>query len=303
MVRTAFEVVRIEAPAELEEELVARLWALGCAGSWSEEAGPEGRIVLHAFFVAGSTPAGLAFEDARVVASAPERVGEQDWQRTWRERSGLIPLGRRFVVDPREPAEVEEPVDPGDRILLRLPARTAFGVGSHESTSLAVELLESCDVAGRRVLDVGTGTGILAFAALHLGAREVVAFDLDPAAALLLPTYQDLNGLRFPAWAGSILALGVRRAVLGPTEASGEAGSEGPAGGFDLATVNVAPHEIRGDLPRLARALRPNGRALFSGILCSELDEVVAVAARHGFEWRSQLSSGEWAAFVAERMP
>ncbi|HSM13789.1 MAG TPA: 50S ribosomal protein L11 methyltransferase [Thermoanaerobaculia bacterium] len=302
MARTAFEVVRIEAPAELEEELVARLWTLGCEGSWSEEAGPDGRIALHAFFEAGTTPAGLAFEDARVVTSAPERVGEQDWQRTWRERSGPIPLGRRFLVDPREPAEVGEPVDPGDRILLRLPARTAFGVGSHESTRLAVELLESCDVAGRRVLDVGTGTGILAFAALHLGAREVVAFDLDPAAALLLPGYIALNRLRFRAFVGSIAALAIRRPAAGPTEASSEGEGEGLSAGFDLATVNVVPHEIRDELSRLAQALRPSGRALFSGILCSELDEAVSVAAGHGLECRLQRLSGEWAAFVAERV-
>lgn len=302
MTRTAFEVVQIEAPAELEEELVARLWALGCAGSWSGEAGPDGRIALHAFFRAGTTPAGLAFEDARVVVSAPEPVGEQDWQRSWRERSGPIPVGRRFLVDPREPSEVAAEVDPGERILLRLPARTAFGVGSHESTSLAVELLESCEVAGRRVLDVGTGTGILAFAALHLGAREVVAFDLDPAAALLLPAYQELNGLRFPAWAGPISALATSGRVPGGPEAPVQGVRQKPAVGFDLATVNVVPREIREDLEPLIEALRPGGLALFSGILCTELDAAVAEVATRGLEARRDRSSGEWAAFVAERV-
>jgi ribosomal protein L11 methylase PrmA len=76
-----------------------------------------------------------------------------------------------------------------------------------------------------------------------------------------------------------------------------------PPDGFDLATVNVVPREIREDLELLIEALKPGGLALFSGILCSELDAAVAEVAARGLEARRDRSAGEWAAFVAERAP
>jgi ribosomal protein L11 methyltransferase len=283
---TATAVVRIEAPAEREDELVGRLWALGCAGSWSEEAG-AGRVRLHAFFEPATLPGGATLHAALggdVVVAAAQSVADRDWQAEWRAAARPIEVGERFVVDPREPSEADATPVPKDRRLLRLPARTAFGVGSHESTALAVALLETLPLAGRAVLDVGTGTGILAFAALALGARRAVALDVDVAAALLLPAMQSLNDARFPAFAGTLSALG-------------------PAadGRFDVALVNVVPREIAADLPRLAAALAPGASAVFSGILAAEADAALAALAAHGFAERGRRTSGEWIAFVTER--
>ena len=284
---TANAVVRVEAPAELEDELVAELWALGCEGSWSEDAGTPERIRLHAFFAAAGLPAEaeLAARLARregVLVAVAEAVEPRDWQAEWRAAARPIPVGRRFLVDPREPEEVAAPVEPGDRWLLRLPARTAFGLGSHESTALAVELLESLGVGGARVLDVGTGTGILALAAARLGAREVVALDVDPAAALLLPATQRLNDTRLLALAGTVQALA-------------------SAHRFDLALVNVVPSEIAGDLPQLGELVRREGRAVFSGILASESAATRTRLAAAGWREVERRGAGEWIALVAER--
>ena len=171
-------------------------------------------------------------------------------------------------------------------------ARTAFGLGSHESTRLAVELLEAVGARGRRVLDVGTGSGILSFAALALGADRVVACDLDPAAALLLPRYQTLNAMRFPAFVGTLASL-----ALGPPPAAAAG-----LGRFDLALVNVVPSEIASDLAALRRALCPGALALFSGALAGELDVAIAAVERHGFRAVSSLRrvEGEWVAFATE---
>jgi ribosomal protein L11 methyltransferase len=280
--------VHVEAPAEREDELVARLWALGCQGSWSEPSAVAGRTRLHAFFAADELPdaarlAAALAAGGDVELSAAEPVAERDWQEEWRAAAQPIAVAGRFLVDPREPAAGSVPPAAPGRWLLRLPARTAFGVGSHESTALAVELLESLPLAGRRVLDVGTGTGILAFAALRLGARSALALDVDPAAALLLPAMQALNATPFAAFAGTLQALG-------------------PAAErrFDVALVNVVPSEIAGDLPRLAAVLAPGAVAVFSGILRSEGAAAVAALAAHGFVERSRRISGEWLAFAAE---
>lgn len=285
--------VRVEAPVELEDELAGRLWMAGSVGSWSEPVA-QGRVRLNAFFEhdADSPPdleAALADCGAGIGVVAVEAVAEQDWLAGWRAGAAPIEVGTRFLVDPREPSETAVPVDAGGRLLLRLPARTAFGVGSHESTRLAVELLERQAVAGRRVLDVGTGTGILALAALRLGAREVVALDLDPAAALLLPQYMALNRARFAAFVGSVRAL---------APGAGRGGR-----GFDLALVNVVPREIAPDLSALAAALRPGGAALFSGILGARSGGALERLARHGFREVSRREAGEWIAFATELAP
>jgi ribosomal protein L11 methyltransferase len=274
----------IEAPEPLEDALVAQLWRHGGLGSWSEAA-VGGRVRIHGFVSADCDELRLAKSlriDPAVVVSRLEPVGDRDWAATWRRTSGPIQVGERFVVDPREPGEIDAPVEARGRILLRLPARTAFGTGSHASTRLAVELLETLDVAGRDLLDVGAGSGILSFAALALGARRAVALDLDPAAALLIPGYSSLNALRLSTFAGRLVSIA--------------AGAR-----FDLALVNVIPSEIADDLPQLAALVRPGGLAVFSGILETEAERAVAAVRAVGFAERSRKRDGEWTAFVAER--
>jgi ribosomal protein L11 methyltransferase len=321
----------VEVPFELEDELAGWLSALGSVGSWSEPAG-AGRCRLRVFFAAGTEPECAELERrlagfSGVTVSAATPLEERDWLAAWRQSATPIPVGARFLVDPREPADVRLPAAAGDRILLRLPARTAFGVGSHESTRLALELLEATPVAGKRVLDVGTGTGILAFAALHLGAAAVLACDLDPTAALLLPQTMALNGHRFAAWAGTLQALscseseatestegkdGLDAGRLAPGRTRGAGRRNAKDRRFDLALVNVIPEEIAPDLDRLAAALQPGGLALFSGILSERLEDAIARVGRHGLRHpphaRRQaggppvVEAGEWAAFAAERI-
>ena len=275
----------IDSPELLEDELIALLWAHGGLGSWSESSG-AGRVRIHGFVDAANTATGELARALRIDPSIEispfAAVERRDWSAEWRRAAQPIEVGRRFLVDPREPEEVEVPVEPGGRILLCLPARTAFGLGSHASTRLAVELLESLALDGRAVVDVGTGSGILAFAALALGARSVVAFDLDPAAALLLPAHARLNDLAPRAFVGTIAALA-------------------PQSRFDLALVNVVPSEIAADLPRLAALLRPGAAAVFSGILETEAERALAAMAGAGFRERRRASDGEWIAFVMDQ--
>ncbi|MFL6203442.1 MAG: 50S ribosomal protein L11 methyltransferase [Thermoanaerobaculia bacterium] len=258
-------------PAELEEVVLADLWAAGTLGVQSTLA--NGEISLEAWFPEGANPELPARPG--VVAGPLEPVPDTDWLAGYRELAQPFPVGRTLFVDPREPEEAS-PEIPDGRRLLRLPARTAFGIGSHESTSLAVEMLEDADLQGRRVLDVGTGTGILAFASLLLGAAEVVAFDIDPASPFNALVNRRLNRLHPRLFVGPSLALKTL---------------------FDLELINVIPEEIGPEMPGLVRLLRPGGEAILSGILAERGDEILAGVRSLGLVERERRVAGEWIAF------
>jgi ribosomal protein L11 methyltransferase len=269
--------------AELEESLVADLWQAGTLGV-STESEPDGRLRLTAWFEPASAPPAAGIE-----CCSEDELPDIDWMAEYRRRAVPFPLGRRLLIDPREPEEAETAAAvPAGRRLLRLPARTAFGIGSHESTVLALALLEEADLAGRTVLDVGTGTGILAFAALAWGAARVVAFDADPVAVVQARANSRLNDLHPLLFAG-------RASALAP-----HAG----AGPFDLVVVNVVPEEILPDLADLLPLLAPAGVLILSGLLSERAPEVAARLAARGLRETGatgRRSRGEWTALRLSR--
>ena len=257
---------------------MAELWLAGTTGVQSLPA-PGGQLRVEAYFAAGAEPD--LDVPAGVVLQSSEALPDADWLASYREQARPFPVGRTLFVDPREPGETPAEV-PAGRRLLRLPARAAFGTGSHESTALALELLEDLDLRGRRVLDVGTGTGVLAFAALLQGARLAVGFDVDPAAPFHARDNGVLNGLRPLLFAGRLAAL-----------------REGPR--FDLALVNVVPEEILPEMGALIRLLHPRGEAILSGILAERGPEVLERMGSLGFVERSRREAGEWLALRVGR--
>ncbi|MGB5814420.1 MAG: 50S ribosomal protein L11 methyltransferase [Thermoanaerobaculia bacterium] len=270
---------------QTDDLLMAELWAWGTLGV-EQTVEKDGSRHVVAYF---SDPLPTRLPDAGnplwshlgAELVRVELIEDQDWLADYRRQARPVPVGERFLVDPREP-EAEQPPTPGSRRLLRIPARSAFGTGSHESTRLAVELLETIPVAGRRVLDVGTGSGILAFAALCSGAEYVVGIDSDPVASLLAGQNGRLNGLSPHLLAGTLDTL-----------------RSGPV--FDVALVNILPKRIRPDLPRLVEVLAPGAEAVFSGILAVEKARVAADLAAVGFRRLATGQDGEWVAFHLER--
>jgi ribosomal protein L11 methyltransferase len=266
-------------PPDLEEPTVARLWMAGTLGVQSST-GTDGRLRLEAWFPLDAEPPETL---PGVELESEETVPDADWFATWRERAVPFAVGRTLWLDPREPEERVEA--PEGRSLLRLPARAAFGTGSHESTSLALELLEDADLRGRRVLDVGTGTGVLAFAALLFGAASVTGYDVDPASPFHARDNSALNGLHPRLFAGRLAAIRQRPR-------------------FDLALVNVVPEQILPEMPGLVRLLRPGGEMILSGILAERGRQVLDRMRGLGFFEAGRREAGDWVAFrVGARKP
>ena len=260
-------------PPDCEDTLVADLWRAGTLGAQSSML-PDGRVRLEAWFSRETAPVTVG---PGIELEAEETVPDADWLAAYREGARPFAVGRTLFVDPREPGE-EPPEAPAGRRLLRLPARAAFGTGSRESTALALKLLEEADVRGRRVLDVGTGTGVLAFAARLAGAAGVVGFDVDPAAPFHARDNSGLNDLHPLLFAGGLAAL--RRRPF-----------------FDLALVNVVPEEILPEMPELVRLLRPEAAVILSGILAERGPEVLDRVRDLGLVEQARRTAGEWVAF------
>lgn len=272
-VRRVFDV-----PAGAADDLVAALGVAGTLGI-EELAGPDGSQRLVAYFPAGEAldvalPAG-----SRLVEEA--ELPAEDWMASYRAAAQPLLVGDRFVIDPREPGGPAVEMAPG-RLLLRVPARSAFGTGSHASTRLALRLLERRELAGRTVLDVGIGSGVLAMAALALGARRAAGFDVDAAAALLAGQHARLNGLHVAVWAGGTAALA-------------------PSARFDLVMVNALPHEVRDESGRIAGAIEEGGSLVMSGVPASEGGTTLRAWAAHALSPVDELAEEEWVAWTLAR--
>jgi ribosomal protein L11 methyltransferase len=216
---------------------------------------------------------------------AREPVDHADWSTRWREGLGVVRISARLAVRPPFVAD-----EPGPPALVIEPGQ-AFGTGGHASTRLALALLDALEregLEGARVLDAGTGSGVLALAALRLGAASALGFDLDPVAVREARANAERNGLaqQLRLFAGPIAAL--------------------RATGFDLVLANLLRTELVPILPALGAALRPRGRAVLSGLLASERDAVAAALASHGLRIESACEGADptgdvWLGLVTRR--
>jgi ribosomal protein L11 methyltransferase len=239
----------IAAPREIEDRVVAELWAQATLGiEMRETAG--GGLLLDAYFEDGAElwPAAWEVLGARTVGVEP--LPPTDWMAAYRARARPFRVGRRWLIDPREPdGRVAAPPAGGNRrIRLFIPVQAAFGTGEHATTRSMLEVLEGLPVAGTRVLDWGTGTGILALAALRLGAAEACALDVDLEAVAIARHNARRHDVGLALLAGGLAAL------RAPER-------------FDLALVNILPARIAAELARLPRLVAPGGMIVLSGLL------------------------------------
>lgn len=267
--------MRIEIPAEFAVSLEETEGDFldGLEGlSFSSTAAADGRLFLWVeTHDVGAALSALAALGARGLSTFEEEP--TDWvAESAALRKAVLVEG--YLFDPHD-ADLATTPPPGVRRLF-LPAVHAFGTGSHESTRLAVRLLLAEDLRGARVLDVGCGTGTLAFVAVLEGARHVVAFDVDREAAFATREQARANGIpRASAFAGPLDAL--------RDEAR-----------FDVIVANMIHEEIAPLLAALAARLAPGGRLLCSGQLVERRGEWEELLGKSGFRRVRSIQENEW---------
>ncbi|MGA8810414.1 MAG: 50S ribosomal protein L11 methyltransferase [Thermoanaerobaculia bacterium] len=255
----------------IEELVQSRLYLTPSTGSSSSEA--NGTTTISAYFDDGDQrdEAAREFGDIAGIELHADDRERIDWLDRYQQSLEPLFIGEHFIVAP------DASLIPHDttRHALVIPQEQAFGTGSHETTSLCIEILETLDVAGKRGLDVGAGSGILALAMCRLGADHVIAFDNDVDAFAALRDNRVRNGIdaaRMPIFIGGLEAL--------------------RGGTFDIVTMNIIPEVIiplLGDVTRHAA-----GSLILSGILTIKRDEVVRACAEHGLEIIEERTRGEW---------
>jgi ribosomal protein L11 methyltransferase len=216
------------------------------------------------------------------LALAPDEW-EPIYHEVWQDESGEIRIGQRIAIVRGDTCR--PPTD--DTCFITLPpagsnSANVFGTGRHRATRLALELLESHIRIGDRVLDVGTGSGILAAAAARLGGSEVLALDTDPSAVATAQLVVDTNSL------GDVVEV-----KLGSLESV--------EGQYDLVVANIFAHVIISMAPALAHVVRPLGILIVSGIVSARAGDVIKKLCAVGFTLEEERSLDVWHALVFAR--
>lgn len=202
---------------------------------------------------------------------------QTDWNESWKKSFKPVDAGQRFVILP----PWERPS--GERIPLIIDPGMAFGTGHHETTRSCLVLMEryAGTVKSERFLDLGTGTGLLAIAALALGFRSVVGVDTDPLA----------------------IEASHRNIALNKSERIGlfEGGIDQCEGIFDMIAANLISGTLIQLAGEIASRLVPAGIVIMSGILKGQDDEVVEAAEKSGLKCIERLNDGKWVSLACRR--
>ncbi len=235
---------------------------------------------VQALYGAAHADPGLVTALARALGVQPHRlraraVPDRAWEREWLRDFHALRFGRRLWVCPRH-----ESVEAPDAVVVRLDPGLAFGTGTHASTALCLQWLDGAALAGRELIDYGCGSGVLAIAALRLGARRAYCYDLDPQALLATRENAEDNGV------ADRLQVHERDQEL--------------PGDRDLLLANILSEALHGLCTRFATLVAPGGQILLCGILAGE---AAAVTARYSawFDMHSYRESEGWTALCGTR--
>ena len=221
----------------------------------------------------------IEFLSAKLPASgivaeiSVEGVCEDDWAESWKQYYKPVPLGRITVVPAWEKYEARE-----GEIIIRMDPGMAFGTGTHETTRLVIRLMQDEMKGGERVLDVGTGSGILSICASKLGAGWCNAYDIDPVAVKVARDNVESDGC-------TNITVGVSDLLKDVDISDGK---------YNFCVANIVADIIIRMLPDIDKYLEKGSPLILSGIIGERAAEVREAATALGFTVEREITENDW---------
>ena len=212
-------------------------------------------------------------------------IKEEDWLTSWKKYWAPELVGNHFLI---LPCWINLNKKFKDKQIIKIDPGAAFGTGSHPSTYLCLEKMENILFSDKKVLDIGSGSGILSVAARLLGAKEVCAVDNDYLAINSTKSnfqlnFGDLNNLN--TYLGSFNEVILKNQLEQ----------------FDFVLCNILAEVIKGMIPNIYKCLRNNGEVIFSGILNSQKDEIIKILIQHDLKLLDVSTRKDWACISAQK--
>ena len=211
---------------------------------------------------------------------ALEGMNEDDWAESWKQYYKPIPLGRVTIVPAWEKYDAKE-----GEIIVRMDPGMAFGTGTHETTRLVMRIMQDEIRGGERLLDVGTGSGILSICASKLGARSCNAYDIDPVAVKVAKENAKDGGC-------DNITVGVSDLLAGVDLSGGK---------YDFCVANIVADIIIRMMPDIPDYLNEGAPLILSGIIAPRADEVREAVKANGFTIIREEQENDWLAILARR--
>ena len=212
-------------------------------------------------------------------------IKEEDWLISWRKYWGPELVGNHFLV---LPCWINLNESFNDKQIIKIDPGAAFGTGSHPSTYLCLEKMENILFSDKKVLDIGSGSGILSIAAKLLGAKEVCAVDNDYLAINSTISNFQLN-------------FGNENSLNTYLGSFNEEIFENQFKKFDLVLCNILAEVIKEIIPDINKCLRNNGQVIFSGILNSQKDEIFKILIENNLKLLDVSTRKDWACISAQK--
>ena len=209
-----------------------------------------------------------------------EGMNEEDWSESWKQYYKPIPLGRVTIVPAWEKYDAKD-----GEIVIKMDPGMAFGTGTHETTRLVMRIMQDIIKGGERVLDVGTGSGILSICASKLGAKSCNAYDIDPVAVKVAKENAEADGC-------DNITVGVSDILHGVDKSGGK---------YDFCVANIVSDIIIRMMPDISDYITEDAPLILSGIIMDRADEVRACVKEHGFTIEREEKENDWVALLCRK--